>query len=268
MNDRDGEARIRPILTYVVMVAVFALLFFLASCGPKSPLEELADAQAALNSARENGAETVGTEEYRKAEALLDQALQKMREKKYDEARSLAIEAKSWLDRIPASSAPPEPTPGMEKDPVPAPDYESLLLTHENLTRPDAGLALPRAYFDFNDFAVRDDATEILKRNGQWLIDHPSVQLDIQGHCDERGTHEYNLALGERRAVAVREYLEALGVDRERLRVISYGEELPLKDGEGEEYWKWNRRVQFVLRSTEYHPGSPGEAGHPGPVTP
>lgn len=252
------------ILPYLFMIAAFVLLFLLSSCGPKSPLQEMADAQAALKSARERGAETSHGEEYGKAEALLDQALQKMRDKKYEEARSLAIEAKSWLDRIPPVSPRPETQNEVEKSPAPEPDFETVLLTSNNLGKPDSELALPRVYFDFNDFALRDDARDSLKRAAAWMLNHPAVSLDVQGHCDERGTNEYNLALGERRAVAVRQYWEALGIDPNRLRVISFGEELPLKEGEGEDVWRWNRRVQFVLSSIESPAADLDPARHPG----
>ncbi len=105
------------------------------------------------------------------------------------------------------------------------------------------------AYFDFDSFSLRADAREALKSNAQWLKDNPSAKVQIEGHCDERGTTEYNLALGEKRANAVREYLKRLGVSSGRLTVISYGEERPSDPGHDESAWSQNRRATFIVLS-------------------
>ena len=82
----------------------------------------------------------------------------------------------------------------------------------------------------------------MLQRQSQWLVRYPDVDVTIAGHADERGTREYNLALGERRATAVKNYLVALGIDSERIRTISYGKERPVDPGSNEESWAKNRR--------------------------
>ena len=92
--------------------------------------------------------------------------------------------------------------------------------------------------------AVAAANAEILMANGSWIV-------TVEGHCDERGTAEYNLALGERRAVAVRTYLVSLGVPVERFRTVSYGKEFPFDSGHNEEAWKQNRRAQFVITSNQ-----------------
>ena len=100
-------------------------------------------------------------------------------------------------------------------------------------------------YFDYDSYALRPDALETLKANADKIKAVPNVMVQIEGHCDERGTQEYNLALGERRALATREYLMSLGVSGDRLLTISYGEENPVDPGHDESAWSKNRRCQF-----------------------
>ncbi len=104
-------------------------------------------------------------------------------------------------------------------------------------------------HFDFDKYYIRPDAAEILKKKAQWLKEHPEVHLLIEGHCDERGTEEYNLALGERRANSAKEFLVNLGIDPKRISIISYGEERPVDPRSCEEAWAKNRRDHFVIIS-------------------
>src|SRR5690606_10258475 len=100
-------------------------------------------------------------------------------------------------------------------------------------------------------YAIRDDARRALQSNSDWLQQNPSSTVQIEGHCDERGTIEYNLALGERRANAAKRYIVRLGVDASRLSTISYGEERPANSGSSESAWAENRRAEFVVLSQE-----------------
>jgi peptidoglycan-associated lipoprotein len=109
-----------------------------------------------------------------------------------------------------------------------------------------AALELTDVFFDYDRFVLRDDARDALTGNGKLLVDSADTQVLLEGHCDERGTVEYNLALGERRAGAVKGYLVQYGVDASRLRTISYGEERPFAPGQDESAWSQNRRVHFV----------------------
>ncbi len=102
-------------------------------------------------------------------------------------------------------------------------------------------------YFDFDKYDIKEEYREVLKRIADWLIEHPSVKLIVEGHCDERGTNEYNLGLGDRRANAVKDYLISLGVSPERIETVSYGEERPVCTEHNEECWWRNRRAQFVV---------------------
>jgi peptidoglycan-associated lipoprotein len=94
---------------------------------------------------------------------------------------------------------------------------------------------------------IRSQDRAILEKNAQWLKTNPQSNILIEGHCDERGTIEYNLALGDRRANAAREYLISLGIDPRRIATISYGEEKPFDSVHNEEGWSKNRRAHFVL---------------------
>ena len=106
-----------------------------------------------------------------------------------------------------------------------------------------------RVYFDYNEFAVRADAAPILDAQAAWLRRYPGVRVRIEGNCDERGTEEYNFALGGRRANAVREYLIAHGVDGSRIDTVSYGKERPIDPGETEDAWAHNRNGHTAIIS-------------------
>ncbi|MBI4611112.1 MAG: peptidoglycan-associated lipoprotein Pal [Candidatus Rokubacteria bacterium] len=132
-----------------------------------------------------------------------------------------------------ADPAPPSPVSQAPVSPAPA--------VKEAISR------LEDVFFDFDRYELRDDARATLDGNVKWLKARLETRVVVEGHCDERGTSEYNLALGERRAQAVRDYLVAAGVAASRLSTISYGEERPFVPGPGESAWKWNRRAHLVV---------------------
>jgi len=102
-------------------------------------------------------------------------------------------------------------------------------------------------HFDYNDATVRPQDSEILRTNGNWLSAHQQSRVQVEGHCDERGSEEYNIALGARRAQAAKDYLVTLGIAGDRISTISYGKELPLCTEHNEECWSRNRRDHFVI---------------------
>jgi len=104
-------------------------------------------------------------------------------------------------------------------------------------------------HFDFDKYDIRPGDAEVLKENASLLMKNPGVKIQIEGHCDERGTVEYNLALGERRANSARRYLISLGLTGDRISTISYGKEKPLDPGHNEEAWAKNRRDHFIVLS-------------------
>ena len=104
-------------------------------------------------------------------------------------------------------------------------------------------------FFDLDQYLLPEEAQKILQKNAEWLRSHPNARILIEGHCDERGTVEYNLALGERRAQSAKDYLVNLGISLDRISMISYGKEKPFMAGHSEEAWAQNRRAHFLLRS-------------------
>jgi peptidoglycan-associated lipoprotein len=106
---------------------------------------------------------------------------------------------------------------------------------------------LSDAFFDFDQSDLREDARSVLAADATWLKKHTTVQVLIEGHCDERGTSAYNLALGDRRANAAKEYLVSLGLDGSRLRTVSYGKERPFCTESSESCWQQNRRAHLVI---------------------
>ena len=102
-------------------------------------------------------------------------------------------------------------------------------------------------YFDFDNSTLDYQAQELLKQKAMWMRDNPDANVVIEGHCDERGTNAYNLALGDRRAASVKSFMANLGISGTRMTTISYGEERPVDMGHNEEAWAKNRRATFVL---------------------
>jgi peptidoglycan-associated lipoprotein len=109
------------------------------------------------------------------------------------------------------------------------------------------GGPLQDVLFEYDSYDLPLNARSTLQTNADWLRNNAQVRVEIEGHCDERGTVEYNLALGAKRAKAVRDYLVSLGISSERLSTISYGEELPLCREPTEECWRQNRRAHFLV---------------------
>jgi len=111
-----------------------------------------------------------------------------------------------------------------------------------------ADLNIQNIYFDYDKSNIRPDAREILKANAEIFTKNSSASIVVEGYCDERGTAEYNMALGERRAQEAKQYLVNLGINVSRIETISYGEERPLDSRSIEEAWAQNRRAQFLLK--------------------
>ena len=103
-------------------------------------------------------------------------------------------------------------------------------------------------HFDYNDYSVRAQDGEILKSNADWITKNSGTRIQIEGHCDDRGSEEYNIALGAKRAQAAKDYLETLGIAADRMSTISYGKELPVCTEDTDECWAQNRRDHFVVQ--------------------
>ena len=149
---------------------------------------------------------------------------------------------------------------GDKPDPMATPEEQDLALQGLDIPmdeiteglafsepRPEDALILKDVHFDFDKSDIRPEDKDILNGIAQWMSNHPDAFLQIEGHCDERGTNEYNVALGERRALSVRSYLTALGTNPNRLLTVSYGEEKPLCTESNESCWARNRRAHFLV---------------------
>lgn len=145
-------------------------------------------------------------------------------------ARIKEEEAKKAQEKEFEKSLVPKKTPGIEGE-----VFESKLLKD--------------IYFDFDKYDIRPTDAGILKENAALLVKFPNVKIQIEGHCDERGTVEYNLALGERRANNAKRYLISLGIPEKRISTISYGKERPSDPGHNEEAWAKNRRAHTIILS-------------------
>jgi peptidoglycan-associated lipoprotein len=133
------------------------------------------------------------------------------------------------------------------------PGTECARTAPDAIARARAGVAISaRIHFDFNLAQITDEAAGVLRDKADALRAFPDVMITIEGHCDERGSLEYNQALGLRRAQAASAYLVSLGMDESRFRVVTYGEERPLASGSGEGAWRQNRRDEFVITSGEF----------------
>lgn len=153
----------------------------------------------------------------------------------------------------PTASKPPEATVPQRAKAAPAkPSQLSSLEAQRKGTLGKETQAGPLrdVNFDFDRYDLRPDAREILKANAAWLKANPQVRVEIEGHCDERGTDEYNLALGAKRADSAKRFLTDLAIAPNRLRTVSYGEELPLCKEQNEICWAKNRRARFVIKTS------------------
>jgi peptidoglycan-associated lipoprotein len=155
----------------------------------------------------------------------------------------------------PVAAPAPAPEPEREAEPLEAGEWEvadagdeESFLSAEQI---NARQLLRTVFFDYDRAEIRGDQRATLQANADWLREHPNVRILVEGHCDERGTREYNLALGDQRAQAARDYMISLGINANRIETISYGEENPVAMGEGEQFWSQNRRGEFVAVSSE-----------------
>jgi len=201
---------------FCIAIFIFCLGLVMTGCPKKTVVKE--------------GPSVQKSEELRRQEA--ERATQEAKEAKEAKERELARmkeeEAKKAAEKEFARSLVAKKEPGIAGE-----VYESKLLKD--------------IHFDFDKYDVRPEDVGILKENAAWLIKSTRVKIQIEGHCDARGTHEYNLALGERRADSARQYLVSLGVTKDRISTISFGAEMPVDPGQTEEAYDKNRRAHFVI---------------------
>lgn len=147
----------------------------------------------------------------------------------------------------PAPPPPPPPPPAPAPAPPPKPLTEDEIFQRKTLAELNAEMPLGDVFFDYDMSTIREDARPILQKNADYLRRWTTTRVSLEGHADSRGTSEYNLALGARRAGAVRDYLVSLGIAPDRLLAVSRGEETPQCTEENEACWQRNRRGHFVF---------------------
>jgi len=238
-----------------VCILALALVAGAAACQTVPDKERLAAEQAFKSSVY---AKDCGTDKYLAAKSLIEKARQQVNEKKYDEARisfstaeQLLKEAEEEAANDPACNKALAEARKKEHDPVSERTIDGANVAGRTVLDPldDPEASLRTVQFGFDSSDLIDQARDDLNFNAKWLERHGQVSITIQGHCDSRGSVEYNLALGERRADSVKRYLVQMGIAPDRMQIISFGEEKPVDDSDDEEAWARNRRAEFVKDS-------------------
>jgi peptidoglycan-associated lipoprotein len=148
----------------------------------------------------------------------------------------------------PAPPAPPPPPPPAAA-PAPRPLTEEEIFARKSVDQLNSEKPLDDVFFDLDKSDIRDDGRSVLQRDADWMKKWSTTQITVEGHADSRGSSEYNLGLGSRRAASVKDYLASLGVPANRITVISKGKEQPFCNDENESCWQQNRRGHFVITS-------------------
>ncbi|MGM0556415.1 MAG: OmpA family protein [Myxococcota bacterium] len=226
-----------------VTCLLMAVLFIAGLTGcPKPPQKALSDAEQALLDASQ--VKDCASEKYEAARRLLEEAQKLSAEEKYDEAERKAKAARK-LAREAEAEGEANWEDCQEQNKV-AEKARGEDDSDEQDETPDENLELETVYFGYDSSDLSSSTRSQLDNNAEWIKEHPNTTIQLQGHTDERGTPEYNLALGEARARSVRQYLMKLGIDGSRLMTLSYGEEMPAAYGSSPEDFRKNRRVEFV----------------------
>ena len=145
-----------------------------------------------------------------------------------------------------APAPPPPPPPPPPPAPAPAPTEEEIF-AKKTLDQLNAEKPIADVFFDLDESTIREDARPSLQKGAEWLKRWSSSQITVEGHCDSRGSSEYNLGLGSRRAQAVKDYLVSLGIPAGRVAIVSKGKEQPFCNEESEACWQQNRRGHFII---------------------
>ena len=202
---------------FIILIVIICLGLIISGCPRKTALKE----EPSVKSAEES--EAIKERARLEAQEKEREAMEAARVREEEAKRELA---KKEFER----SLVAKRTPGIEGE-----VFESEMIKD--------------IHFDYDKYNIRPKDAEILKGNSALLMKYPAMTFQIEGHCDERGTDEYNLALGERRANSTKKYLISLGIEASRISTISYGEERPLDSQSSEEAWTKNRRAHFVILS-------------------
>jgi peptidoglycan-associated lipoprotein len=235
---------------FAFIMASIALM--IAGCATTASYRpEIDGMKAALAETKAAGAETRAPKEYAAAEACLDWMTHEATEFNPFADPDARIRGKcqgafaALRDKLAAAPA----GAGLAKEKTTevvsaqvAPEPETASAAKEKVS------PLQDIFFDYDRSLIRVDMKKSLTENIRWLKANPTASMIVEGHCDERGTVEYNQGLGQRRAASIKNHLVAGGIDAQRIKVVSYGKERPFVTGHDESAWKWNRRVHFVIQ--------------------
>jgi len=244
----------------LALVSTLVAFIFAGCATTASYRPDIDSMKADLAEAKAAGAETFAPEEYAHAEACLDILTHEATEfhpfadanaRNYiGKCRAAFATLKSSVAasrraKVPVEAVTPPAAPKPEAAPSAAATPPSAAGAGEAEKAKES--PLKDVFFDFDKSVIRADAKQSLDGNVRWLKANPHATIVIEGHCDERGTREYNLALGQRRAKSVHDHLVAAGINARRIRTTSYGKERPFALGHDESAWMWNRRAHFVI---------------------
>lgn len=235
MNRSPKTGRVFQLALFCASVALM-----IAGCATTASYRpEMDSMKAVLTEAKAAGAETRAPKEFAAAEACMDWFTHEATEFNPFADPDAHIRGKcqaafaALRGKVPTEAVLPPVTPQPE--------------TAQGAAEKKAS-PLKDIFFDFDKGTIRADMKKSLNEDVRWLKANPTASIIIEGHCDERGTREYNLALGQRRAKSTKDYLVAAGINVKRIKVISYGKERPFAPGHDESAWKLNRRAHFVLQ--------------------
>jgi len=221
----------RNLIIVTLVAFAFSSVFFLSSCAKKQVVtgeEELKAAPTEVEEEKPAVTEAAKEVEEAKEEVAKEEEVKIERLKELEEAKKAeAVEEEKAIE---------------EK--VAAPEFDEERAYRERMV---AQVEAEAIYFDFDRSFIKPEYRPLLEKKAEFLKEFPEYDLRIEGNCDERGTNEYNLALGDRRADSSKSYLISRGISADRIITISYGEERPLAVGHNEESWAQNRRDDFVL---------------------
>ncbi len=238
----------KPKLYFSAIVSLFLLTS--SGCPKQLPLKDLEESSKAVERAGKGLASRCAKEELESAKRMLAKAKQLMDQGDYDRAKE-AFNAAKELALKAEEAAQLRKEECLKKDiakknlpPPPAPPQIEI---SKDQPIEDHRQSLQTIYFGFNQYTLSEEAKRILQHHAEWLKRHPNVKIEISGHCDQRGSVEYNLALGERRALSAKKYLVALGISPSRIKIISYGHQRPADPRHTEEAYAKNRRAEFKI---------------------
>ena len=226
---------------YLLFVLLLITVFVLTGCFKRKPQAEIDAAEASMKGLE--ATKDCAPETYMSAKTMMERAQALLKEERYDEAKNSLLAARNLAKKAKAEcekkKKEEEEAAKLKKD------VEEQPVARE-IEVPKGPKEMVIVYFAFNESTITDEAQAALANNAEFLRQKDTVRVRLGGHCDSRGSTEYNLALGERRAMSVKNYMVKLGISPDRLKIISYGEESPAYFEESEDAWAKNRRAEFL----------------------